>query len=105
MTFHNRDGSKTTQRQRLANLMMFARQLDSMGYKRMQARSLKRKHVDALLKLWRQEKSTRTKAEISPATLKNRMSFLRWWAEKIAKPGVVPKTNAEVARAESAYPR
>ena len=53
----------------------------------MAATGLKPKHVGKLLERWKAE-------GLSQATMKNRVSHLRWWAEKIGKGGVIPKTNA-----------
>ena len=44
----------------------------------MGANSLKPKHVQALVELWLNQ-------QLSPGTIKNRMSCLRWWAEKVNK--------------------
>ncbi len=96
LVFHNRDGSYSTQRQRLANLLLFAKQLEDAGYRGMRAVSLQRKHVNALLDIWRREPSRRSGGPLSGATLKNRLCMVRWWAKKINKPGVVPKTNTEL---------
>ena len=52
----------------------------------MQARSLKPKHVEALVKHW-QEK------DLSIGTIKNRMAALRWWAAKVNKLNVIAKSN------------
>ena len=57
-----------------------------MGYRRMQARSLKPKHIEALVKHW-QEK------DLSIGTIKNRMAALRWWAAKVNKLNVIAKSN------------
>ncbi len=47
-----------------------------MGFKGMQAISLKPKHVTALLERWKAE-------SLAVGTIKVRMSVLRWWAEKV----------------------
>ena len=57
-----------------------------MGYRQMQARSLKPKHIEALVNQW-QEKS------LSIGTIKNRMAAIRWWSVKINKQNVVAKSN------------
>lgn len=79
---HNRDGSYVTQKNRLTNLELFSKQLHEMGFRRMKATSLREKHVNALVNRWLAE-------QISPKTIHNRMSFLRWWAQKISKTNVV----------------
>jgi hypothetical protein len=48
----NRDGSYATQAQRLALLTLMANQLHELGYRQMEAQSLKPKHVEALVKHW-----------------------------------------------------
>lgn len=83
----NRDGSHATQRNRERILTLVANQLHTLGYRGMSATSLKPKHVDALVNHWRS-------AELSPGTLKNRMSALRWWAEKVHRENVIARDNA-----------
>lgn len=83
----NRDGGFSTQSARAWILDQIANQLLELGYRRMNAQSLKQKHVIALTKLWEQQ-------GISIGTRKNRLSALRWWAEKIRKPMVVAKDNS-----------
>jgi len=82
----NRDGSYTTQINRHDILQKMADDLHKLGYRGMQANSLKQKHVDALLHQYKQE-------GLAIGTLKNRLSVLRWWAIKINKPQVVAKSN------------
>ena len=48
---------------------------------------LKPKHVRYLVERWKAE-------GLSQATLKNRVAHLRWWAEKVNKASVIPRTNA-----------
>ena len=83
---HNRDGSYATQANRERILALIANQLQEMGYVNMRAQSLKARHVEALVQRWLAE-------GLSAGTLKNRMTTLRWWAEKIGKPNVVAKSN------------
>ena len=83
---HCREGSYATQRNRERILTLAADELHGMGYRRMQVRSLKPKHIEALVKRW-QEK------ELSIGTIKNRMATLRWWAEKVNKQSVIAKSN------------
>ena len=82
----NRDGSYSTQANRRKILDQIANQLLELGYKHMQAKSLKPKHVEALVSLWNDQGR-------SVGTLKNRMAALRWWAKKTGKPDIVPKNN------------
>ncbi len=83
----NRDGSFSTQATRRRILDRIANQLHELGYRRMKAKSLKPKHVEALVSLWKDQ-------GLSVGTLKNYMAALRRWATKIGKPDIVPKDNA-----------
>lgn len=82
----NRDGSYSTQATRSRILDLIANQLHELGYKHMQSKSLKPKHVDALVSLW-------TDQSIGVGTLKNRLSALRWWANKVGKADIIAKDN------------
>ncbi len=91
----NRDGSYATQKARRHHLELFARQLDELGYRNMNSHSLRQKHVDALVNRWKDERSSRTGDKITAATMANRLITLRWWADKIGKPGVVKSKNSD----------
>ena len=82
----NRDGGYSTQATRSRILDLIAKQLQELGFRRMQPTSLKPKHVDALLTHWRNQ-------GISVGTLKNRLSALRWWAKKVNKPSIIARDN------------
>jgi integrase len=82
----NRDGSYATQAKRMDHLMLIANQLYDLGFRGMQLRSLKQKHVDALVKGWLRQ-------ELAVGTIKNRMAVLRWWAEKADRRSVVARSN------------
>lgn len=82
----NRDGSFSTQATRRRILDRIANQLHELGYKHMQAKSLKPKHIEALVSHWKDQ-------GLSVGTLKNLLSGLRWWAKHIGKPDIIPKGN------------
>lgn len=82
----NRDGGFSTQATRSRILDLVANQLDGLGYARMQATSLKPKHIEALVDLW-------SRQGIRVGTLKNRLAALRWWAAKVNKSNVVARDN------------
>ncbi len=93
---HNRDGSYATQADREHILDLIADQLDEMGFRHMNAHSLKPKHVEKLVERWLAE-------NLSPGTIKNRMSALRWWAEKIGKENIIARTNAAYGIPDRVY--
>ncbi len=86
MCQRNRDGSYSTQANRARMLNQIANQLQEMGYRRMTTRSLKPRHVDALVKRWLSE-------GMAAGTIKNRMNCLRWWAAKVDRRNVVARSN------------
>ncbi len=85
----NRDGSHATQGDRMHSLTLIARELMEMGFKSMLTKSLRRKHVEALLGRWKAK-------GLSVGTLKNRLAHLRWWAEKVGRRGEVPSDNTQL---------
>ncbi|RBW47292.1 integrase [Psychromonas sp. B3M02] len=82
----NKDGSFSTQNSRGKRLQNIANLLHANGYRKMSASSLKPKHINSLVQHW-------TKEERSPGTIKNYMTALRWWAEKIGKPSIISRSN------------
>lgn len=83
----NSDGSFGTQSDRERILSQVGNQLHELGYRHLTVHSLKPKHVEALVNRWNTE-------NLSAGTIKNRMSELRWWAEKVGKQNVIAKSNA-----------
>jgi hypothetical protein len=83
----NRDGSHGTKNNRQRGLTAMAKDLRDMGYELPGAASLKPKHVEALVEKWLNDDKT-------DASIRNRLTWLRWWAEKINKPNVVQRDNA-----------
>jgi len=92
----NRDGSHATQADRMQILTLVARQLREAGFRQMTSSSLNGKHIQALLGRWQRE-------NLSTGTIKNRLSHLRWWAEKIGKAGILPADNAQLGVPERRY--
>jgi len=83
---HSHEGSFETRVGRERQLSAIANQLHELGFRQLKATSLKQKHVQSLVDLW-------LKQDLSPGTIKNRMSCLRWWAEKVNKRAVVASSN------------
>ena len=96
MTKHNKDGGGKTKSDRWHSLDLIARQLEELGFKNMRATSLKPRHVEALVKLWQSQ-------ELTTDTIKNRMSHVRWWAEKIGNPSVVARNNKALGIPDRRY--
>lgn len=67
-------------------LSLIGDQLHALGYRGMEATSLKPKHVEALVKHWQA-------GAISVGTQKNRMAALRWWARKVDSQNVIARHN------------
>src|SRR6202165_237900 len=67
-----------------------------MGFRHMNAHSLRPKHVETLVERWLAE-------ELSPGTIKNRMSALRWLAEKTGKENIIARTNAAYGIPDRVY--
>ncbi len=83
---HCREGSYATQRNRERMLTLIANELHAMGYRKMQSRSLKPKHIETLVQKWQDN-------SLSIGTIKNRMATLRWWAHKVNKQNVIARSN------------
>lgn len=96
LTTRNRDGSLATQANRQRMLSQFADQLHAQGFKKLKAEDLKGRHVSALLETWKQD-------DISAATMKNRMSVVRWWAEKVGKQSVLSRDNTSYGIGNRVY--
>lgn len=83
----NKDGSFSTQAARKDVLIQVGKQLLEGGFRNLGTQGLKPKHVQYLVERWKAE-------GLSDATMKNRVAHLRWWAEKVNKASVIPRTNA-----------
>jgi hypothetical protein len=83
---NNRDGSYGTQVQRERVLTLIANQLRDLGFRQLHAKSLRPKHVEALVKQWLETK-------VAVGTIKNRMAAIRWWAIKVNRRNVVARSN------------
>jgi len=83
---HCREGAYGTQNKRERMLTLMANQLYELGYRGMTTRSLKPKHVEALVTHWFDQ-------GLSIGTLKNRLAVIRWWAQKVDKQNVVARSN------------
>jgi len=83
------EGAYLTRMQRHRGLQLVARELNGLGFKLPGAGSLKPRHVEALTASWKA-------ARLSNGTLKNRLSWVRFWAGKVRKPNVIARSNSEL---------
>lgn len=84
----NGDGSRATQANRHQICQLMAAQLAEGGYRMLSAHAIKPKHVEHLIDRWQRE-------GVSVGTIKNRMAVIRWWAAKVRKQGILPRTNLD----------
>lgn len=83
----NREGSFSTMAAREKIVIMAGNQLEQLGYKGMKkAEQLKPKHIFALVQHWKE-------TGVADATLKNRMSHMRWVSTKIQNPNLIHPSN------------
>ena len=89
------DGSHGTRKARSYALAQMANTLHDLGFKGLRATGLRRKHAVALVREWQRQGR-------SVGTMKNRTAHLRWWAERIGRPAVVP-SNGDLGIANREY--
>lgn len=93
---HNKDGSYATQAAREKTLIQVGKELNKMGYRDLNFKNFGARHVIQLVDTWKSN-------GLSTATIKNRVSHVRWLSEKMNKPNIVPRTNAELGIDRRAY--
>ncbi len=93
---HNKDGSFSTQAARKAILHQLADDLNRLGFFNLSVHGLKPKHVEGIISHWK-------KQNLKEGTIKNRISHLRWLAQKINKPAIIARNNAYYGIANRAY--
>jgi len=82
----NPQGPQTTQIDRRRTLLLCATQLFQQGVRHKLAVNLHADDVRALVNAWHVERLT-------AATIRNRLSYLRWLAGKIGKPQLLAQSN------------
>ena len=92
---HNKHGSFQTQKKREIELKQMGNDLAQAGYELKHMYSLKEKHIDYLNKKW-------SDRGLAAATIKNKNTQLRWWANMIDKAHVM-KTNTELGLQKRTY--
>ena len=87
LCMRNPHGSRSTQATRLRQLNLIASQFSEAGFKLPSARSLKPKHIEAVLAGWKGQ-------GLATSTIKNRIAAIRWWAKSVNKSSIL-ETNEE----------
>ena len=83
---HNKDGSFATSAARQKILKQITFELVETGFQLRHIKSLKTKHIYHLVNIWKAR-------DLSPGTVKNRLSHLRWLAKHINKLNIMPSNN------------
>ncbi len=84
----NPENSHETRRQRFQALREAAEFL-AEKYGLLKLRNLKPKHVEALVEHWKASESSR-------GTIQNKLSHLRWLADKLGKTRLIPESNRDL---------
>jgi len=87
IVFANRDGSYATQYQRRAMLFRFAGDIHELGHRDTRVMGLGNRHVERVVDYWKRQ-------GVSDATIKNRLSAIRWLGQKINKQNLGYDCNA-----------
>ena len=82
----NPQGPQATQRDRERTLLLCAKQLFDKGIRRKRAVNLSDSNIRSLVDGWHAQ-------QLSAATIRNRLHYLRWLARKIGKPQLVASSN------------
>lgn len=82
----NPQGPQATQADRQRTLLLCAKQWFRLGVRRKRAVNLSADNIRMLVDAWHAE-------QISAATMRNRLLYLRWLARKIGKPQIVAPSN------------
>lgn len=88
LCLRNRDGSYGTQSQRFYALQTIADDLYESGKRQIGVHSLKIKWVYQLIDIWQARGCT-------PATIKNYLAHIRFWARKVGKDEIANRSNAD----------
>lgn len=83
---HNRDGGDKKQRERQRMLLLCADQLCQHSRCGLKVINLKPKHIEKLVDHWVGE-------ELAFATIRNRLTALRWLARKLGKTHLIARSN------------
>ena len=85
----HRERSYKSHANRVQRLNRSVQTIRDLGFRITEVNNLKQSHVKALVEHWKN-------SNISTAEIKNRMTDMRWLAEKIDKASMIPRTNREL---------
>jgi hypothetical protein len=88
MCAHSKSGAHSSQASRLRRCSVIARSLEECGFRNLDIKNLKPKHIEAAVALWKER-------EFAIGTIKNLMTEFRRIAEFIGKENIVKRTNRE----------
>ena len=100
LTKTNKEKSFSTRATLTYNVALIADQLGELGFRNIDPKNLKEKHINAIVEHW---KDKLKKQELTTGTVKNRMTVLRWIVAKVDKPYLVKRTNAEYGIGNRVY--
>lgn len=86
MCNRNKGGSHATQATRPRHFSTIAKAMEELGFRNLDIKSLKPKHVETLVAHWKEQ-------GLSVGPMKNLMTAVRYWAAYIGKENVVKPSN------------
>ena len=87
MALNSGGGAIRTRCQRTRGLQLIARELRAMGHELPSARSIKPRHIEKLVAKWKAD-------GLATGTIKNRLSWVRFWTAGARKGSVITQDNA-----------
>ena len=100
LTEINKEKSFSTHATLTYNVALIADQLGELGYRGIDPKNLKEKHIHAIVEYWKRKLEKR---ELTIGTVKNRMTALRWIVAKVDKPYLVKRKNADYGIGQRVY--
>ena len=88
LTLGTGEGAHLTRDQRHRGLQLISRELKLLGNELQSAKAIKPQHIEALVAKWQAD-------GLAVGTMKNRMGWVRWWAQKGRRSSVTCRLNAD----------
>lgn len=93
---HSKSGAYSSRASRLRRCSIIARDLEACGFRNLDIKNLKPKHIEAAVACWKER-------QLAIGTIKNLMIEFRRIAEYIGKENIVKRTNREYGIADRVY--